>query len=97
MHSVSIVGCGYLGLALARALAGSQPSRSAASTARRRACDNIAAAGAESELLDLGYKPAARRFSSGDLLYYLVPPAPDGARDRRLERFLVNSRDRASA
>jgi nucleoside-diphosphate-sugar epimerase len=55
--------------------------------ARPHSLKDIAAAGAEAVQLDLD-GPLAPVDLTGYLLYYLVPPAPDGAHDRRLERFL---------
>lgn len=86
MRSVSIVGCGYTGLKLAqrwRSL-----SRSVRGfAAREQSLRQIAAAGIEAAFLDLD-RPLMSMDFTGQLLYYLVPPAPDGDWDLRLERFL---------
>jgi nucleoside-diphosphate-sugar epimerase len=86
MRPVAIVGCGYLGLRLARRFRYLQhPVRGFAT--RPQSLKDIAATGAEALHLDLDSASAPLDFA-GNLLYYLVPPARDGARDRRLERFL---------
>ncbi len=86
MRPVSIVGCGYLGLRLARRWRDlAHPVRGFAT--RPQSLENIAATGAEAVQLDLD-GPLAPVDLTGHLLYYLVPPARDGAHDRRLERFL---------
>ncbi len=86
MRPVSIVGCGYLGLRLARRWRGlAHPVRGFAT--RPQSLEDIAATGAEAVRLDLD-GPLTPVELTGHLLYYLVPPAPDGAHDRRLERFL---------
>lgn len=86
MQPVAIVGCGYLGLRLARRWQDlAHPVRGFAT--RAQSLEDIAATGAEAVQLDLD-GPLAHVHLTGHLLYYLVPPAPDGSRDRRLERFL---------
>jgi nucleoside-diphosphate-sugar epimerase len=50
----------------------------------------IAATGAEPVLLNLDETPA-RVDLDGQVVFYSVPPAPSGARDDRLERFLGNA------
>jgi nucleoside-diphosphate-sugar epimerase len=86
MRSVSIVGCGYLGLRLTRLWRALEcPVRGFGSRAQSLA--QIAAAGADAALLNLDAAPG-RIDMSGQLLYYLVPPAPGGVTDGRLERFL---------
>ena len=86
MRPVAIVGCGYLGLRLARRWRDlAHPVRGFAT--RPQSLKDIAAAGAEAVPLDLD-GPLAHVHLTGHLLYYLVPPARDGAHDRRLERFL---------
>jgi nucleoside-diphosphate-sugar epimerase len=97
MRCVAIVGCGYLGVRLARRFRDLQhPVRGFAT--RPQSLKDIAAAGAEAVHLDLdrsdsdriegGSAPPPLDFS-GTLLYYLVPPDRDGARDRRLDGFLA--------
>jgi len=86
MRSVFIIGCGYTGLRLAerwRALGWSV--RGSATRAERLA--QVAAAGAAGVLFDLDL-PQGPIEGRGELIYYLVPPAPQGVRDARLERFL---------
>ena len=86
MRPVAIVGCGYLGLRLARRWRDlAYPVRGFAT--RPQSLKDIAATGAEAVQLDLD-GPLAHVHLTGHLLYYLVPPARDGAHDRRLERFL---------
>jgi len=86
MRSIAIVGCGYVGLRLAvRARAAGYALRGFAGRAQSLA--QIAACGAEARQLDLDLPLEPMDFA-GELLYYLVPPARDGARDGRLERFL---------
>jgi nucleoside-diphosphate-sugar epimerase len=86
MRSVAIVGCGYTGLRLAprfqslgRAVRGF--------CSRPQSLEAVAAAGAEAVPLDLDL-PIERLQFSGELLYYMAPPAREGAREARLERFL---------
>ncbi|MDP8983886.1 MAG: NAD-dependent epimerase/dehydratase family protein [Pseudomonadota bacterium] len=86
MHSVSIVGCGYTGLRLARCLrTRGHPVRGYA--ARTASLPLIAAADAEAALLNLDMPTMPLDFE-GRVVYYLVPPAPLGDRDHRLERLL---------
>jgi nucleoside-diphosphate-sugar epimerase len=87
MHSVSIVGCGYTGLRLAqRWRKRGQGVRGFAT--RAESLRQIAAAGAESQRLDLDMEPPILDFD-GQLVYYTVPPAPAGVGDQRLERLLA--------
>lgn len=86
MRSVFIVGCGYVGVRLAerwRALGRSIRG----STSRAHRLTEIAAAGALGVPLDLD-SPLPPIDCTEELVYYLVPPAPQGARDARLARFL---------
>ncbi len=81
-----IVGCGYSGLRLARLhLARGDAVRGTAT--RPQSLGDIEAAGATADVLDLDREipplEAAER-----IIHYLAPPAPDGDRDLRLERFL---------
>lgn len=88
MHSVSIVGCGYTGLRLAQRWLTFRPRHGVRGFATRPdSLREIAAVGAESQRLNLDAPPALLDFS-GQLLYYMVPPAPMGDRDDRLERLL---------
>jgi len=86
MRPVAIVGCGYLGLRLARRWRDLAYLVRGFAT-RPQSLKDIAATGAEALQLDLD-GPLAHVHLTGHLLYYLVPPALDGAHDRRLERFL---------
>jgi nucleoside-diphosphate-sugar epimerase len=54
---------------------------------RPQSLEAVAAAGAEAVPLDLDL-PIERLQFSGGLLYYMAPPAREGARDARLESFL---------
>ncbi len=86
MHPVSIVGCGYTGLRLAQRLRQLRHVVRGFGT-RVESLRQIAAIGAETQRLDLDQRPALLDVE-GQLLYYLVPPAPVGERDERLERLL---------
>jgi nucleoside-diphosphate-sugar epimerase len=89
MQSVSIVGCGYTGLRLARCLrTRGHPVRGFATRTTR--LEQIAAADAEPALLNLDMPTAPLDFE-GHVVYYLVPPAPLGDRDDRLERLLEDA------
>ena len=85
-QSVSIVGCGYTGLRLARRwLAVGARVRGFAT--RPESLRRIAATGAEALALDLDAAIDTRAFN-GELVYYCVPPsAREG--DPRLDRFLA--------
>lgn len=86
MHSISIVGCGYTGLRLAqRCLSLRHAVRGFAT--RAASLRQIAAVGAEAKPLNLDALPTLMDFT-GHLVYYAVPPPPDGERDLRLERLL---------
>jgi nucleoside-diphosphate-sugar epimerase len=85
MHTVSIVGCGYTGRRLAERLRKSGSSVHGFAT-RAQSLREIAAAGAEALPLDLDRAIAPIDFT-GQLIYYMVPPAPQ-AGDPRLDRFL---------
>jgi len=92
MHQVSIVGCGYTGLRLAkRWLARGASVRGFATRAASLA--EIAASGATARELNLDQEPAqgnlAKPDFTGHIVYYAVPPAPAGGSDPRLERFLT--------
>jgi nucleoside-diphosphate-sugar epimerase len=84
-RSVSIVGCGYTGLRLAQRWRSLSCSVRGFAT-REQSLRQIAAAGIEAAFLDLDRPQGTLNFA-GQLLYYLVPPAEDGDRDLRLERF----------
>jgi len=91
MHSVSIIGCGYTGLRLARRWRQLEVSVRGFAT-RPQSLADIAAAGATAQVLNLDVAPArsdlppARLRFHDELVYYAVPPAPAGTRDTRLER-----------
>ena len=86
MYSVSIVGCGYTGLRLARrSRTQGHPVRGFAT--RAASLLEIAAAGADAVFVDLDGNPPPIDVE-GHLVYYAVPPAPVGHRDGRLERLL---------
>jgi len=92
MHKVSIVGCGYTGLRLAkRWLARGAPVRGLATRATSLAA--IAASGVSAQELNLDDEPARGNLAQLDfadhLVYYTVPPPPAGDSDPRLERFLA--------
>ncbi len=86
MRSVTIVGCGYVGLRLARRWRALGCAVRGSAT-RAESLGQITAAGAEAVCKDLD-APLTRADFTAQLLYYLVPPAPQGAHDARLERFL---------
>ncbi len=87
MRSVSIIGCGYVGLRLAaRWLAAGRTVIGTATRAESLA--ETAACGATARLLDLD-APRPAPDVGGHLVYYLVPPAQSGADDARLERWLA--------
>jgi nucleoside-diphosphate-sugar epimerase len=91
MHSVSIVGCGYTGSRLAARWRGT--ARVVRGFATRVATlHEIAALGALAVKLDLDLPPVAPLDFAGELVYYSVPPAPQGNRDERLERLLDSIR-----
>jgi nucleoside-diphosphate-sugar epimerase len=84
-RSVSIVGCGYTGLRLARRLL-ETGARVRGFATRAESLRQIAAAGAEALALDLDVRPAPADMT-GQLIYYSVPPAREPG-DPRLQRFL---------
>ncbi len=87
MHPVSIVGCGYTGLRLARRwLDSTQDVRGFATHAQ--SLRQVTAAGAHAISLNLDLRLAAPIDFDGRLVYYSVPPAAWGERDERLERLL---------
>lgn len=86
MQTVSIVGCGYTGLRLARRwLEQGAVVRGYATGAASLAA--ITAAGAAAARLDLD-ADAARTDAEGQLVYYAVPPATNGGGDARFQRYL---------
>jgi nucleoside-diphosphate-sugar epimerase len=86
MRSVSIVGCGYTGVRLARRCQALGHAVRGFSS-RPQSLAIVAAAGADAVPLNLD-SPFQRLDLSGQLLYYMVPPAREGVGDSRLERFL---------
>ncbi|GAC1301828.1 MAG: NAD-binding protein [Steroidobacteraceae bacterium] len=92
MHPVSIVGCGYTGLRLARRwLDLGHPVFGYAK--RADSLREIANSGATARPLDLE-QPICTADMTDHLVYYAVPPAPAGTRDDRLERLLGHVADR---
>jgi nucleoside-diphosphate-sugar epimerase len=91
MHSVSIVGCGYTGLRLARRWLDSG-ARVRGYATRPESLRQIAAAGVEALPLDLDQAPPDERLAEivrdDDLVFYCAPPAPTGQTDTRLTRLL---------
>jgi nucleoside-diphosphate-sugar epimerase len=87
MHPVSIIGCGYTGSRLATHWLASGCRVSGFAT-RNETLARIAATGADAISLDLDSHVGDRVDLDGHLVYYSVPPAPDGPTDARLERFL---------
>jgi nucleoside-diphosphate-sugar epimerase len=87
MHSVSIVGCGYTGLRLAKRWLGAVRGVRGFAT-RPATLRDIAATGARAVSLDLDLTPVAPLDFADELVYYSVPPAPEGDRDLRLEHLL---------
>ncbi len=86
MYSVSIVGCGYLGLRLAeRCVLAKRAVRGYAT--RAQSLMQIAAVGADAALMNLDLPPAPCDVDD-QIVYYTVPPAPHGLRDVRLDRLL---------
>lgn len=82
-----IVGCGYLGRRLARALqAGGEPVRGVVRSipsAQRLADEGIAAL-----LEDLDERGLPASSTAGKAVYYLAPPPAQGREDPRMQRFL---------
>jgi len=91
MASVSIVGCGYTGSRLAARWRGGGCMVRGFAT-RPSTLHEIAASGALAVKLNLDLAPVAPLDVAGDLVYYSVPPAPQGDRDERLERLLDSIR-----
>lgn len=91
MSAVSIIGCGYTG----RRLSARCQQAGAHVTGYATRSDSllqIAATGAHAVALDLDGAPIftdAPIGRDGDIVYYCVPPAAEGACDARLERFLT--------
>jgi len=92
MHSVSIVGCGYTGLRLARRWRDSG-ARVRGYATRPESLREIAAAGLQALPLDLDQALPDERVAGivqdDDLVFYCVPPAPSGQTDTRLTRLLA--------
>ncbi|MDE1923652.1 MAG: SDR family oxidoreductase [Gammaproteobacteria bacterium] len=86
MTAVSIVGCGYAGLRLARLHVGRGDAVRGFAT-RPQSLRDLEAAGATAGALDLD-RAVPPLDAEGRIVYYLAPPAPDGDRDPRLTRLL---------
>ncbi len=86
MDSVSIVGCGYTGVRLVRRLRGADV-RIRGFAGRSTSLAGIVSAGALPTLLNLDETPPRADFD-GQCVYYSVPPAAQGPRDDRLQRWL---------
>jgi len=93
MHSVSIVGCGYTGLRLARRCLDAG-ARVRGFATRPESVQQVAATGAQAISLNLDRDDAlpdealAGAARPDEIVYYCVPPAPTGEIDDRLRRFL---------
>jgi len=87
MQSVSIVGCGYTGLRLAKRWRAMGAAVRGFAT-RPESLQGIAASGAEAIPLDLDALAQVPLQMDAELVYYSVPPDPRGEGDARLERFL---------
>jgi nucleoside-diphosphate-sugar epimerase len=91
MHKVSIVGCGYTGLRLAKRWL-ARGARVHGYATRAASLAEIAAGGAVAQELNLDREPSPGNSTqpdfAGHLVYYAVPPAPAGDTDPRLDRFL---------
>lgn len=87
MQSVSIVGCGYTGLRLAKRWRASGAEVRGFAT-RPESLRDIAACGADANPLNLDALAQVPVKMDGELVYYSVPPDPRGNGDARLERFL---------
>ncbi len=85
-----IVGCGYVGLRLARALLGTH--RVAGMVRSEQSRGPLRALGIDNATLDLDQPVPKRKlppvYCEGAALYYLVPPPSQGESDLRLDRFL---------
>jgi nucleoside-diphosphate-sugar epimerase len=87
MHPVSIVGCGYTGLRLAERWL-NLARRVRGFGARAQSIRQIAATGADARPLNLDQPLPGTLDFDGQLVYYMVPPAPAADRDGRLENLL---------
>jgi len=88
MRHVSIVGCGYTGIRLARRCR-EQGGTVRGYATRRESLSAIAAVGGDPALLDLdssAVQPPPQ--VEGHVVYYSVPPSPSSDADVRLTRFL---------
>lgn len=93
MRSAVIIGCGYTGLRLARALSARAVVVTATTRTQERA-DAIAAAGANPLICDLDAAPPALGSACPDIVFYLAPPPRHGTEDPRLIRYLATLPDR---
>ena len=88
MQSVSIVGCGYTGLRLAKRWR-DMGARVRGFATRPESLRGIAALGVDAFPLDLDALAQVPLNMDAELVYYSVPPDPRGEGDARLERFLA--------
>jgi nucleoside-diphosphate-sugar epimerase len=88
-HTALIVGCGYVGQRLAKALL---PTHRVAATVRSETSrETLRLLGVDNATLDLDKVAPAhipRFFTENAWLFYLAPPQPSGLSDQRLDRFL---------
>jgi nucleoside-diphosphate-sugar epimerase len=92
MHSVSIVGCGYTGLRLARRCLDAG-ARVRGYATRAESLQQIAATGAQADALDLDRAAPDERLAEvvteDDVVFYCAPPPSLGQTDTRLARLLA--------
>jgi nucleoside-diphosphate-sugar epimerase len=84
-----VVGCGYVGMRLARALLPRGPV--IALTRTEASAERLDAQGIDALAWDLdsAEAPVPRGLATLSVVYYLVPPPPDGRTDPRVKRFLA--------
>ena len=84
-----VVGCGYVGTRLARALLPRGPVMAVTRTEASAARLDAQGIDAVSWDLDLTTAPVPRGLGTPSVVFYLVAPPPSGAGDPRLKRFLA--------
>lgn len=84
---VFIAGCGYVGLRLAKALLPSVAALYGFSRSAARVAE-LNAAGVKAAALDLDSQTFTLPSLHNGLLYYFIPPPPQGREDKRLQVFL---------